>query len=849
VPSSLIVVGFGALASAGAVAAGWVAAGSIGAALIGAMTATLVSAAIFKPNKPLELEGGRQETTRQPITHWQWIYGQHPVGGAITFIHTETAEGTDNKYLHMVITFAGHAVEEIGTIWFDDVELPSGDGLVASGRFANVAEVYRSKADEAGQPFPNLVARSGGKWTDAHRQSGRAKIHVVFKFDQDIYSTGIPNVRALVKGRKVLDPRTGLTVWSDNAALCIADYIRNNEIGLGCSGSEIDEAQLIAAANICDEEVALAAGGTEKRYTLNGALSASGSPREILPRLLDAYAGHARFIGGLWKLQPGVYQTPTITLTEDDLRGGIRIRPRSSKRDLCNAVKGLYVSPENDYQVSDFPPILNATYQAEDQGERIWHELDLAFTNSPSMAQRIAKIVLEKSRQQIVVEWAGKLGCYRVQPGNTVMVTLPRYGWHSKVFEVASMELVAEGEDVTLGCNLVLRETASAVYDWSAEETTVDIAPDSNLPNPFTLASPSGIEVSEQLVVTPWGVAMRVTASWSASPDAFVSSYQPEYRENSSAEWVVLPIQTSTSVEIFDLAPGIYDFRVRAFNHIGVASDYTTLTGHELLGIEGPPSTPTGLSLQIAGGTAIITLDQHPDLDVRMGGRILVRHTESLTNQAWEEAFSIGNFQGWPGDSVVIFLPLKPGSYLVKAEDLVGTESVDFAVITTKQASVLNYTQLATPLQEDPTFPGTKTNCEVISSTLRLTQPGGIVSPGATYQFAVGFDFGLVRRARITGQIEAATYSALDLIDSRVDPIDDWLNFDNTGGLGSGADVWLETREADQDPLGSPQWSVWKRLDAGEYTCRAMQFRLQMESYDPTINVQVDVLRVKADGL
>jgi hypothetical protein len=123
------------------------------------------------------------------------------------------------------------------------------------------------------------------------------------------------------------------------------------------------------------------------------------------------------------------------------------------------------------------------------------------------------------------------------------------------------------------------------------------------------------------------------------------------------------------------------------------------------------------------------------------------------------------------------------------------------------------------------------------------------VSPAGTYQFGAGFDFGLVRRARITGQIEAVVFSVLDLIDGRLDPIDDWLNFDNTTGLGSGADVWLETREADQDPGGSPQWSVWKRLDAGEYNCRAMQFRLQMESMDPTINVQVDVLRVKADAI
>jgi hypothetical protein len=121
------------------------------------------------------------------------------------------------------------------------------------------------------------------------------------------------------------------------------------------------------------------------------------------------------------------------------------------------------------------------------------------------------------------------------------------------------------------------------------------------------------------------------------------------------------------------------------------------------------------------------------------------------------------------------------------------------------------------------------------------------VSPSGTYTFSVGFDFGVVQRARITGQLEAAVYNANDLIDSRLDNIDSWPDFDGTSGIGSGADCWLECRHTDDDPAGSPAWTEWKRLDAAEFECRGMQFRLQMVSDDSTINLQVDVLRVKAD--
>jgi len=226
---------------------------------------------------------------------------------------------------------------------------------------------------------------------------------------------------------------------------------------------------------------------------------------------------------------------------------------------------------------------------------------------------------------------------------------------------------------------------------------------------------------------------------------------------------------------------------------------------------------------------------------------MLVRHTEATSSQSWEESLSIGNQESYPGDSVVVFLPLKPGSYLVKARDSTGQESASFAAAVTKQASVLAFTALATPLQEDNTYPGTHTNTVVTGSALLLDTSGGAVLPSGSYAFVTGFDFGSVKRARITGRIEAVVFNANDLIDSRTDPIDNWLSFDGSTGIGSLGDAWLETRETDDDPAGAPTWSAWKRVDAAEFECRGMQFRLQMRSFDPTYNTQVDILRVKAE--
>ena len=61
-----------------------------------------------------------------------------------------------------------------------------------------------------------------------------------------------------MRGKKVFDPRTGLTSFSSNPALCIRDYLLS-DYGLGAALDEIDEASFIAAANLCDEPVQAAA--------------------------------------------------------------------------------------------------------------------------------------------------------------------------------------------------------------------------------------------------------------------------------------------------------------------------------------------------------------------------------------------------------------------------------------------------------------------------------------------------------------------------------------------------------------------------------------------------------------
>jgi hypothetical protein len=396
------------------------------------------------------------------------------------------------------------------------------------------------------------------------------------------------------------------------------------------------------------------------------------------------------------------------------------------------------------------------------------------------------------------------------------------------------------------------------VYDWdTSEESPYDPAPDTDLGDPFLLLPPGAPSVAEDLVETYTGVVARATVTWARSPSAFADSYQVEYRlADSTGAWAAQAPVRALRAEILDLAPGRYTIRVKAVSRLGASSAYVERIA-EIIGTAGRPIAVTGLTLQAFGGAAYLQWDQHPELDVQRGGAILIRHTEALTGQSWEDSYSICD--PLPGGTTSAVLPLKAGTYLVKARDAGGRESELPASITTKEALLFAFTTLST-ITESPTFPGTKTGVAVDASKLQLSGAGmfdtiasldavsdldayGGFTGAGTYDFSVGADLTSVKRVRITTTLSVTAALITDKVDSRSGNIDDWLDWDGPDA-GSAVDVVIEGRETDDDPAGSPTWSEWRRLVAAEYNARGFQFRARLYSNDPAYTPQVSALGV-----
>lgn len=846
------------------------------------MALTFVAQALFKPSSNVGASrassGGsaptidNKVTIRQAAAPRQIIYGKTRASGVYGLVHATD----DNQYLHLVVMFAGHEIEEYSQIWFNDEIVTLNEfGQVIGGTFDGAAQVnmHLGHPDQAADA--SLVAASEGAWTSTDRLRGIAYLYVLLRWNAEVFTSGLPNITCVIKGKKdIYDPRDESTGYSANSALCFANYLCDQTYGLPVDYDiGINETSLISAANASDEDVDLPGGGTEKRYETDGIIQSSSQPQEIIGRMLGAMHGRAPYDGEQWKIIAGVYQVPTLTFNDDYLRAGPKIQTLTSRRDVFNAGKGTYVGPLNKWQEADFEPITSAAFQEEDGDQQIFKDYSFPLTSSPYRARRIVKIDLLKARQPITASMPCNLSVWRAQAGDTIGWTSERYGWVDKPFEIGRARFAVDTSsgNPILAVDLDLRETAAALYDeTTSAESTVDPAPDTNFPSVFGALPPSNLQASESLYATRngGGVKAKVTLTWDASPDAFVTSgggYLVEYRETGTSFWVPLPQTSALTIDILDVAPAVYDFRVFSVNWAGNRSDLAAMiVARPIVGISAPPAAPANLTLVPNGNFAVLRWDAPPDLDVEIGGTIIFKHASQLTGASWADGITIS--KPLPASLTFAVLPLVAGTYMAKYRDAGGTWSEDFASFATSQDGALEFNGLVDgSLVEDPDFTGVKTNCVAFEGKLKLggaglfsdiplvsdipsfAYYGGVLTSG-TYNWSAPIDLGVKTHGCLTINKTTLLLNIFELISERTGDVSTWPRF---GGdvAGTEADARTEWRLTDDDPSGTPTWTEWARVDVGEFNSRGIELRTQLESFDPSFDIEIRALSAIADEI
>ena len=834
-----------------------------------AVALTAGSLVLAKRNMPSQAALlGRSQMTKQPLTSRKIVYGRQRVSGAVVFMETSTK----SRYLHIIVAISGNELNAISEIYFNDksLTLDSNGFVTAPSQFVDKA-IIKTRLGSDTQEHLDVFTLGAVAWSDTSTLNGIGHIYARLEYDTDAFPNGIPNISAVVEGKKLFDPRTSATSYSKNSALVLRDYLTNDDYGLGASSSEIDDTSFIAAANVCDENVSLAAGGTEKRYESHGVVDTALPPKQILEEMLSAMAGTLHYSGGKWYVKAGAYSSPSETLTEDDLRGAISIITKSSRRDNFNAIKGIFLpSEDGNFQPTDYAPITSSTFETEDNSERVFAELDLPFTQSSIMAQRIAKIVLFKARQQLVISMPCKLTAFKLNIGDTVSVTLDKYGFSSKIFEVIewnfSNSIDASGGS-ELGVDLTLKEISSSVYDWNAEETAF-VADNTNLRSPSDLLTPSVTATDEVRIINEEVITvLNVDVSTS---DFLADSVEVQAKKQSDSQFTTLGISTfneTVRFEMIDVEDGVtYDVRARTISSIGNRSAFATTT-HEVFGKRDIPSNVSNLSVNIIGKEAHLSWTPVTDLDL---SHYIVRHSPATSGATFITSRTIADKISRPANTAVV--PALTGTYLIKAFDKGGRESrnATSSIVTIDSIEAGNVIQTIT---ESPAFSGTKTDTVVVDNKLILTTTSLFDSVSGNFDDAEGlFDGGSssVDNEGFYNFVGVDGDASIDLgskftcrvtskfVVNRIDYVglfeDADGNFDTREGFFDGdtsefgdTNAKLQIATTDGDPAGTPTYTDFRDFVVGEYSFRAAKFRAVLNSKDTSATPRIDTLQVTID--
>lgn len=612
--------------------------------------------------------GGRAYSNiANPAASRTVVYGLSRVDGSSVY-----SISPDGANLYMVIPVAGHEIESFEALLLDDEIIWTGrvsatntrldenssgweaiDGIkeAASGLSINWHSVVTAElfTGTATQPASQLIidgsvgnvertvpasvnaklgkldgatpaaATIGGEkapWTSAHQLKGVAYIAIRVLMDRIVFNGRIPTVTAVIRGKKVYDPRTLTTAWSDNAALCIRDYLVDTDAGLSVdAATEIDDASFSAAADICDEAVgtphataflgrllSLLTGNLAPdlpggdpaviRYGLNGVIDRARSPADVLESMLTACAGSLMYRNGRFALNPGAWAASSLSLGPDDIRGGLSIQSRRGIRDTLNKVEGRYVAREAKWVQESYPPVILATAVTAD-GQEIPGTLDLPFTTDGATAQRLAKLHLLQNRRQVSLTIETGAQGLAVAAGDTIALTLPTVGWTGKTFRVEQWEMSTT--DGAISCQLGLREIAITDFAWDGDTEEVAVLPTTpgatETARQRGLAVPTGVSAAVSTVTQNDGTLLAtLTVSWDAST-RLDSTSEAAIRRSGGSSWTIQSTD-DTSADFRIPADGAsYEYAVRFTAPNGLISEWQP--GASTIAAPGDTTAPT----------------------------------------------------------------------------------------------------------------------------------------------------------------------------------------------------------------------------------------------------------------
>lgn len=325
---------------------------------------------------------------------------------------------TSNGVYYIVQAMCEGEVNEFSRFFFhDDIITIDGSGIVnglGDDRYGSEQiTLYTRNGVNPETAYAPIVSAISPIWTSDHRGDGIASIAMLardatIEKHPKIFPFGLPVVSAEVDATKVFDPRVSGQDWADPDTWAFAG--NDNPIlqtmwfltapleqqGMGLDFEECFSDVLVevgAQATICDEAVALKAGGTEKRYRSGAYYLSTDDPGDVLSAILGTCDGFLCERGdGAWELKAGKWDADDFAIVfEDKHILSLHVRRFRPDEDEVTGVIVKYNSIAHKHTTVDAPVWPRDAYQGgEDKRIR---SIEVTYCPSGTQAQRLSKRV------------------------------------------------------------------------------------------------------------------------------------------------------------------------------------------------------------------------------------------------------------------------------------------------------------------------------------------------------------------------------------------------------------------------------------------------------------------------
>jgi len=830
------------------------------------VTTALIGALTPKPDglNGVNQSNGLQVNSKGALSPSQFVYGKVRKGGSLTFAESS---GGDNKILHQIITIAGHEVDSVEGIYLNDILVQMTNENVTEPIWDNKVKIYVHKGDQtsATDTFANSTQTLA---TTLHNETstnadfvgkGLSYLYCRFEYDSSVFANGVPVVTAVIKGKKVATTVNGVAqtpAWTDNAAWIIRDFL-TSEYGL--NDSSIDYATFEEAASISADTTVLS--DSTKQYAINGVVQSTEQIGNVLQNMMTSCGGTLFWGSGSWRLFVGAFVTPTKILTLDDLRSGISLDTKMSMSNNFNAVRGTFVDADAGWVSADYPQINSSAFLAQDNGVESVLDLNLPFTSNPKAAQRLARQMLFRNREQLTLSAEFGLNALDIEVGDFIKFRNDRYGWttgNEKTFEVTDWKLSPNVEGGDLRVAMTLRESSSSAFGFtSADEQDIisnntTLLPYYDVPNVGVTVSKEYREVNESVVNV---LVIEATSNAIERVESVIVKYKKTSDTVFKSVGQAILVNEGNTAGRFEVvgidAPQVneppinYTISVTPVNALGYKGTTITTTfnvTHDTT----PPSPPTNLTQLLSGGTIFFNWSPVTALDLSH----YKLHYSSNSSANFGDASTLVKVDKIARPATSVSFPALAGKFFVSAVDKTGNES------TTATAVVVSPSELPTLGQSDTdtestSFSGAKTNLTVSGGKLFMTSFANANSTGV-YDFDHGgssyFDVGTSRTVRLSYAITVARKHQ-DAVNGEVnwdDIPNNWDTWPNNFDTWTDEDaefsdygVIVEARAADTvSNLASASF-----VDAsGEITGRFVEFRATLSNTGPKITPNISAL-------